>query len=445
MTTIRPALISLRSTRLIEVLLLGVIVWCIVGNVSYLISSGFLPPPFIYDTSDDFMDWYNTAYYSNNPGAFDVWGAVYPPLSFIFIKIFSISACYVGDPVMGRECDWLGIVVLFIFFVTNGLIAFRCYRLNDRRTALIRASALTLGFPMLFALDRGNLIVPCFTCFALGHGRLLRSARLRWIAIALAVNFKPYLILSIFPLILRRRWRWFEGCILSCIFVYVASYALWGSGSPAQLIENEASYAQGNARGLFNAIYNPTSYTSIVDYLTYGFAIMRFVGSRPIEILTILFPILIRVGQVGVMLAFVAVGWRKTAVPLARLTAMSVAVTMTSTEVSGYAEVFLLFLVFYEPWRGPARIVALLAAYALSVPADYVLVNLAHEIKDSYLTNRTVGYDLSVNLGMLVRPGLLLIIQYALTAATLVDVFKPRNRGAPVSGAPLANIEFASA
>jgi hypothetical protein len=44
-----------------------------------------------------------------------------------------------------------------------------------------------------------------------------------------------------------------------------------------------------------------------------------------------------------------------------------------------------------------------------------------------------VGWNVGVNLGELVRPGLVLLIEYALVAASVSDVWRARNLGA---GAP---------
>ena len=30
--------------------------------------SDYLPPPFVFDINDTFMDWFNTAYWAHNPG-----------------------------------------------------------------------------------------------------------------------------------------------------------------------------------------------------------------------------------------------------------------------------------------------------------------------------------------------------------------------------------------
>ncbi|MDQ2859258.1 MAG: hypothetical protein M3T55_00715 [Pseudomonadota bacterium] len=393
---------------------------------------GFLQPPFSYDTIDNFMDWYNTAYWANNPGAYDVWGTVYPPFAFVFLRLFSLKACYFDGPFAGRACDWLGVTTLLSFFVINAVIVYKCYRLKDKSTALVRAAALCCGLVLVFSVDRGNLIVPCFTCFALGHGRLLRSAKLRWLAIAMSINFKPYLISALAPLIIRRRWRWFEGAVVAVVLVYLASWAAFGAGSPAEVFGNIFAYQGEGGNVPFAAMFYGSSYTSILA-LARSVPLTSFVGSHIVELLDPVPAILIRVGQLGVLASFLGAALRPNAVPTYRLTALAVALAMTTVEVGGYAESFLLFLVFLEPWKGPARIVALVSAYLLCVPMDHLAINLYRQIKPDYLSGRTIGYNFGVSVGMFIRPGLILVIQYALSFATLRDVMRV---GKPAIGCP---------
>lgn len=427
---------EIRSSRSIEYGFVLLILAGIAASFSFLLSAGYLPPPFVYDPTDTMMDWFNTAYWAVNGRMYDVWNSVYPPLSFEFLKIFSIHSCYRNDAFVGRDCDWLGRSALLFSFALNAVLTFRAFYVIDRRTALARAAAMAFGLPMIYALERGNLIIPCYACFVLGHGRILRSARLKWAAVALSVNFKPYLLAAVVPYLLRRRWRWFEGAFLACGLVYLLSYAALGSGSPGEMLSSMTTYVQSGGNSLFGALYYAASYSSILNYLHFGIPLVRFVGSRPIETMESVLPVLIWLGEVGVAGAFVIAALRPNIVPVHRLAALSVAAALSFTEFGGYAEVFLLFLVFQERWRGPSRIVALISAYLLCVPADYALVLLAHPVEGSYLTNRTVGNDLSITLGTLVRPGLVLIIQYALTAATLAELWREPRRARTPSEPP---------
>ncbi len=397
----------------------------------FLFSAGYLPPPFVYDPNDTFMDWYNTSYFAVNGGIYDNWGSIYPPVSFVFLKIFSIHSCYEAYPVSVRDCDWVGRVVLFALFFLNALLIYRHFRMVDAKTAIFRSIALAVGLPMLFTLERGNLILPCFTLFLLGTGRLLRSARLKWVAIGLAINFKPYLLAAVIPQLLRRRWRWFEGCAVASIGVYIVTFAILGVGLPSEIAHNMLSYVAGEGNSLFGSLYYAASFAPLLKYLKYGIPLIRFIGSRPIDIVEVVVPILVGIGQIAVLITFIAAAFEKQLVPAARLGALGMSLALSSAEFGGYAEVFLLFFLFQEQWRGPWRIIALFCAYLLCIPFDYVLVSLAHQIEDSYLTGRTVGNDLSLTFGTLTRPLLIFIIQYALSLATLGDFLQGRFRRPP--------------
>jgi hypothetical protein len=419
----------------LEPLLLLLIAVGLADTASVFLRNGFFPPPANYDTMDNFMDWFNPAYWANNQGAYDVWGTVYPPFAFVFLRIFSLKSCYIDGPFSGRSCDWLGMSALFGFYLANIIIIFFCYRLHDKRTALMRWAALSFGLPMIFAVDRGNLIVPCFTCFALGHGRLLRSARLRWLAVAMSINFKPYLLGAVVPLVLKRRWRWFEGAMVATVLVYVVSWAVLGVGSPMELIHDTFAFENVGGNAPLAATFYGSSYASLSALLR-SVPLTTFVGSRLVEFVDPLPMGFIRFGQAAVLVAFLAAALRPRAVTTFRLTALAVAVALSTVEVGSYAQVFLLFLVFLERWKGIAVSIALICAYLLCVPIDHIAVSLYHQIKPAYLSGRTVDYDLGVTFGMFIRPGLILMIQYALAAATVVDVWRARSEPSALSRRP---------
>jgi len=413
-----------------ELGLLLLIVAGLAHCIFFFSRQGYLPPPFFYDPFNEFMDWYNMAYWAHTPGAYEIERSIYAPLSFVFLKIFSIHACYARDPILGRACDWEGRAALLGFFLVNAAITFACFRRNDRRTALVRTTALTLGFPVLFGLDIGNLIIPAFTCFALAFGGLLRSARARWLAIALAVNFKPYLVLTMLPRIAKRQWRWVEACGLAVAGVYLLSYIVFASGTPIQILTNEFLWSQGNQRAYYEAFYAQSSYAPLVNFLRQSTATANMMPHMVATLLKYVAPMLVRLGQLGTLLVLAAIALGRIRASRHRLTALCVCVTLTSTEAGVYADTLLLFLVFLERWRAPAVIVSLIAAYLLCVPVDVMIAPLAHWTTVSYLSHRTVDVTLGLDLGSLIRPGLVLIIQYALIWATLTEGPRTQIRGA---------------
>jgi hypothetical protein len=418
-----------RTTLYLEAFFL-MLVFAGMSDTFYIfLKEGYLQPPFMYDTLDDFMDGFNTAYWANNEGAYDMWGTVYPPLSFVFAKIFSIKACYVADSVAARACDWVLPWTLVVFLVINLYIVFRCFRLQDKTTSLVRTLAFGFGLPMIFALDRGNLILVAFTFFALAHGRLLRSARLRWLAMALSINFKPYLIVTLLPLVLRRRWRWLEGAGLAMVAVFLVTWGILGEGSFFEVLNNNLTFSNLGGNAPFASSFYANSYIPIVKYIQ-SVPATTYVGSQVLDIIDTVPAALIRLGQLGVIVAFLAAALRPYAVPTFRLTALAVTMAISSVEVGGYAQVFLLFLVFLERWKGIPLSIALISAYVLCIPDDRMAVSLYNHVTEDYLSGRTIYYPFGMSWGSFIRPGLVLVIEYALTAATLVDVFRA-GAGAP--------------
>ena len=416
-----------RVGLVIEIFLLSLVLLSVGLVARIYLTYGYLPAPYFYDLNDTYMDWFNPAYWANHPGAYDIWRTVYPPLSFVFLKLFSLKYCYADDPYFGRGCDWLGMIAIWLFYFASLYFVFKSYRAADTRTAWIRTLATGLGLPMLYTLERGNLILPCFLFFVLATGRVLHSARLKWLAMAITVNFKPYLVVVLAAHLIRRRWRWVEGATIAILAVYLLTFAIEGAGSPQEIVRDITAFAFDipNSFVLSEAFYS-TSFAPIIHLIENDFPLVGAMGSRTVEMLGLVLPLLIRIGQVGTVLAMVAAFVSRRSIPLTRLSALSVALLITTTDPGGYTQLFLVFLVFFEPWRGPSRIVMLFCAYLLSLSADLPLSGIEHHLRDVYLTGRTVDYTLSVYLGEFLRPLLILVIEYCLITVTLGDWWSAR-------------------
>jgi len=292
---------------------------------------------------------------------------------------------------------------------------------------------------MLYTLERGNLIIPCFTFFVLGNGRVLRSAKMKWLSLAAAINFKPYIVIVLVAHLVRRRWRWVEGCTLAIVFVYLASFALEGAGTPTEIWADIVVYAQEvpNAFILAESYYS-SSYTPVISLLSSEMPLMNGMGSSLLETLGALLPLLIHIGQLGVAAAMFGAAVTPRAVPFYRLGAMSIALVLTSTDPGGYTQVFLLFFLFFERWRGGVSIAILVCAYILSISGDYELIRLDHNVRDIYLTGQSREYPLGVNIGHIVRPLIILIIEYCLAISSLGAVWRTRRQARSDPGAIVA-------
>lgn len=397
----------------------------IAWSMIFLAMNSYLPTPFFYEPYDTFMDWFNTAFWAHEPGAYDTWGTIYPPLSFVFLKFLTYGGCYpFAEQYSSRDCDVYGIATLHAFFVLNIFLIAKTYLKVDRRTALPRSFALAAGMPMLFALERGNIIILCFTCLLLAFGPLVRSARLRWLFAGMAVNFKVYLIGSLFAQLLRRRWRWFEGAVIATVLVYLVSFAIVGAGSPGEVYNNIVNYSGGfQAASVLDLMYASTYQPLLSLVRGDAFPILTYLTSDQADLVTSVLPILILSVVALVFVAALAAAFRPQSVPMFRLVFLSIAVALITSEAGGYTQIFLLLFVFMEKWEGFGRIFAIVVAYILCIPAEIPIGFVPAVTRDSYLGGTTVNAQYIVGLGPFVRPGLILAMIVALALVTIRQVY----------------------
>lgn len=427
---IRQKILDMRWVEPALTLLVAV---TICHTIWYLLTYHHLPQPFFYEPGDAWMDWFNTAYWAHDEGTYDTWNTVYPPLSFVFLKMVSIGSCYVnseGWP--SRDCDWVGAWVMNGWCVLNAIIFYLTYRKHDRRTAIYRAFILSFGMPMGDAWERGNIILVCFTCFVLAHGPLLKSAKLKWVLAGLAINFKVYLIASIVPYMLRRRWRWFEGSLAATIIIYAATWGLLGRGSPIVLYHNIVNFSTGfNATGFLDVWYAAT-YQPVISLLSgmSSFPVMAILGSDRIELMMIVMPALTRLVQATIVFATFAAWLRPEATTTYRLIGLLVGLAIVSSEPGGYTTVIMIMMTLFEPWKGFGRRVAIVSCYILSLQYDIYIDPLNPQLKTGFLDNQPIIYQYWITLGPFLRPGFVMLIPFALSCVTIREVWLDiRNQG----------------
>lgn len=388
------------------------IVLAIFGLVWDVLVDGYLPDPFLHAKADTFMDWYNPAYWANNPGTYSIWRSIYPPFSFVFLRLFSKAECYDHSLDYARQCDPTGIVIITVLTAVNFVLALLVFRKVDRATAIPRALAVGLGFPVIFAWERGNLNVPCFTAYILAYGNLLKSARLRTLFAAITLNIKPYLILALVGRVVKREWIRLEWCALWFVAIYAASFMIFGSGDPLTLVRNTTAFEHIPDVDLISFT---TTYTAALTVLKLPLPIIYFLGSAPVEALESIVPPLIYAGAAGVLSCFTYAIFRPNICTREQASALILIFFMSfSTAPGGYALQFALFFIFFEKWRGPSRILMLAAAYLWCIPFDYPVAIIVDDYQFSFLGQRYVFSHFPLTVGELLRPGLVLLIEYGL-------------------------------
>jgi hypothetical protein len=386
----------------------------------------YFTQPFFYDIGDTWMDWFNPAYWSHERGAYDTYKTIYPPLTFVILRAITTASCYPGA--MGgwsRDCDVLGIVLLHLIYVACVILTAMTLMKVDRKTALPRSIAISIGLPMLWGLDRGNVILITYIFVLLAYGPLLKAAWLRWLFAGLAVNMKVYLIGTIVAQLLHRRWLWAEGALLATILVYLASYALFGSGTPFEIYENITGFAEGLVINNPLDIWMASSLLPL-QQLTNSqvFPTLLYVGSRDVELIEWLVPFVMRSAQLVIMLAAAACFFCPEAVPRYRMVTLSIGIALLSAEVSAYTQVLVLLFCFMERGDGVLRRFAIMLGYLICVPLDMTLDRVPEMLKESFFFQTQVIVEYVVQVGAFVRPFLTLLIPVTLAVATLVDVYR---------------------
>ena len=419
--------------RFPEIALTGLVLAGLGHTLNRFLVDGRLPQPFIFDVWDTFMDWFNTAYWAHNPGAFDVWRTVYPPLSFDFLRMFTTERCYRFDPLSARECDIYGIVSIIAWYVACVLIAAYAFHKRNAETAALRAISFGFGLPLIFTLERGNLIIPCFVFFVLAHSDIAKSRWIRALSAAISINFKPYLLLTVVSWALHRKWRLLELAGIATVLVYFLSLAAFADGTLTQMVANTANWVSFTSGFAYEGIYYSTSFTPFLEFNTHRFPTRSFIDTRIVDLIATGVPIITTASLALGIVTMAAVWLQPDAVTRTRTSAVLLAFYLVQASPGGYTATFLVFLVFMEPWRRPGPIIAIVMAYLLCVPYDYVLTNFLRLSGDrSWLSGRQVSTDFGIGVGMFARPGMIVILFWALALDTLMQVRRAHRHLKPV-------------
>lgn len=388
--------------------------------------NGYFPQPFFYDANDTWGDWFATAVWSRERGAYSIWLSIYPPLSFVILKFLSLPYCYAyADMHVARSCDWLGVATIHGLYVLNIFLTSKVFLKLDRATALPRAFALNAGMPMLFGLERGNLVLLCFTCVVLGWGPLLKSARLRWLFVGLGVNLKVYLVAGVAALLLRRRWLWVEGCAASIVLVWVASYAILGEGTPFEVYRNIVNWATNASPSALTDFWYSNTYVPLRYLLTESNApVNLFLSSQQIEAAVLAIDVSVRLTQGLILIAAAATWLRPEVVSPHRAVFLGLALAMVTSETSPYTQPILFFFVFMERWQGWLRPLAISVCYLLCLPGEIRIGGDLNLIQYSFISGKYVVTSQGLGLSMLIRPLIFMLPAIFLALHTIVEVVR---------------------
>ncbi len=201
--------------KLRQEFILGIVLFISFINFIFILEffngHGYLPPPFFHDKEDTFMDFYNVLYWSGQEGIYSVWESIYPPLNFLFLRVYQIL--FIGDVthLSGgaslRGLDGYNIAPILILYAICLIIAVRISFKNciSIKKQIIILLILLLSPAFMFALERGNLIVLCIP--VLSWLIFAKNQVYRAVALATLVNLKPYFAIFYFIQLINNKSR----------------------------------------------------------------------------------------------------------------------------------------------------------------------------------------------------------------------------------------------
>lgn len=423
-----------RFQQLVEAAGALAVVASFVALVRFYIIEGYLPAPFVFDTYDTFMDWFHTAYWAHNEGAYSVWRTIYLPLSFVITGLIADPRCYATSAFDARECDLVGIVALIATYVAAVLVTAVAFYRNDRSSALFRTLAVAVGGPLLFALERGNLILMAYVAFVLIYGRLIKSQAAVAAAAGFLVNMKVYLLFPILAFAIEREWRRLELCGLSALAIYLASLAIVGAGSPFELVSNLEGWFGSFVMSVWDQVVYSTTYAPYLLFDQLYYPVRDFVDQRTVDLLKSVIGYEILVSRSLAFFCLLGAWFYPKAVSLNRLVFFILMQSFLSQNPGGYAIALIVFLVFMERRRNFGTMVALVCCYLVSIPMDIPIATVLEVERASWLSGRMATVDYVLTVGAVLRPALFVIMLWSLAIDTLFDIHRAVRAGPPTVG-----------
>lgn len=372
----------------------------------YLMENGYLPSPFIYDKSDTFMDLFNVLHWAYDDGRYTDWGSVYPPLNFIITRLlnFVFAGGGYGDPVLMRD-NSLSVIVGFCLIclaVPAVLLNFKYWKDFPKTEKILIYFAIALSAPMLFTMERGNLIVlsPVLLGLALSKIGVARS-----VCIAFLINIKPYFVLLMIYYIARRNWKGFATCTVLSGFIFAIS-GLALDDHFLVFLANIFNFTQEEGIFSLREVMALPSSISAFSYVLKnpGGAMFASGVLNPESIAIIVY--LIEAAKWGVLAISLAVLYlRSTLMRDAEiLSLLVVAISNSGIWVGGYTIILYIALIpAFIKMRAKWLYIGLLSLMA--IPLD--IIPLADELigeQYSYLADAYVNIQWTLGLGSMVRP-----------------------------------------
>jgi len=410
-----------RTTQLLLACCVIQIAACVYLWLSFK-ENGYLPSPFVYDKADTFMDLFNPMYWADEPGRYTDWGSVYPPLNFLFLKgvrWLLVGQIHESDAFTLRDSAKPFIPYIAAVFAASALFVFRhdLWRGFTGAQKALFFFIFLLSPPMMFSIERGNLII-----FALGFLALAlaRPGWTRTFAIGMLINIKPYFALYLVAFAISQRPKELISCTMMAGAIFLISGILLDEHF-LEFLQNLFQFSQDlnlfSPRELLGLPSSVSAFTSVLRIYSSVGGTFSIAGLGIDSIVTLVESI----KWLVILAAFLSLGLGGRRIPIeTTLVATTIAITNLGTWVGGYS--FILYAcVIPTLCRLTYRRIYLACVFLIFMPIDVItLFSESLGNRYSYLSDATVSVNFQVSLEAFLRP----IVNFCLLLTISFDIFR---------------------
>lgn len=367
----------------------------------------YLPAPFVWNKQDSFMDFYNPLYWVIKDGFYTTFNSVYPALNYYILKIFSfgLSSFVVLDPYDFRTANsnlsiFLVLVYLLIIFAVTRLGEWR--KLADT-SPILNYWICAASVPVLFALERGNLIFIALLFLALYLH--VSGSWAKAFYLALLINMKPYFVILMLQYINRHRFDW--KIVLKIGFISVLVFVIFGFFAHIDFIRFIKAYVGLAKAGLSSGALSVDGVIALPHNLA-SLAVIENILYLPEgpHIYAHWFSAMKIIGLLGPVLLLI-ISFIK---PLSKeelLISACLVIMNFSTSTGGYILLIYIILLPYFLQSSHYRQLAILALLIFALPLDFIhILKSPYTEVTSYFAGDIVTKDVElwIALGTVVRP-----------------------------------------
>lgn len=384
----------------------------------YLSNYGYLPTPFVIDKNDTLMDFYNPLYWVIKNSFYTDFNSVYPALNYFFLKIFTlrITPDQILNPFQLRnDFPILGIIISFtyvlIIWVVVNIGEWRKVKFSHKGLIFL---ACVLSVPVLFGLERGNLIFLALLFLALYLNAC--NPWLKAIFLGFLINVKPYFAILLIQYLNIHQLNKEE--LIRSILITATIFFASGFFADINFIDFFKAYLSFSknttlsAEGVVALPHSIAALSTIKALISFGD------GSR----YTFWFSLLKVINYTAVLILLFTVLLKKTT-PLELLIASIIILTNFSISTGGYILIIYIVLIPYLLQNKEYKKLLFFIILIFTLPVDWInIIEINYLHIYSYLGGnihiKNPGFFLSM--GSIIRP----LLNFSLLIIFLISLFR---------------------